>query len=391
MRHLRPTARWLLPLLLAGGACTQAGATQCTGSVTFRLPALNVSPYASEIGTPVSAWGTRSGSGVNCSETNTDLRGGHIGELSLALPSRVGTYTEGGVAYDVFPTNIAGIGFVIGYQRRGGASATASGHCGGAWMPMLAGPAPQASMPVMTGEPCAVMRGRQNLLAAGKQRGGSFQMINFSYTVRVRFIRTAARIGSGSINTGGFGTVCYREYLHMDSYGQGRPPFNRTQGHCSGTPFSDTGTVPVPAAPTCQFTNGLNRTITMATAWRNAYQGVGSTTTPTPFRLDVSCRHATRLTYRFDGQTVYLPSVLRNLGVSLPANQSLGVAAQGIGVQLMDAANNPVNMGTVYPVLGNINTPLTLHFALRYMFIAGPRQLRAGDVTVRATINVAYE
>jgi type 1 fimbria pilin len=363
-------------------------ATQCTGTVTFRLPALNANRYAAQVGAPISSWGTRNGSGVNCGQTSGDLIGWHLGELSMTMPARVRTYTESGVVYDVFPTNIAGIGYVVGYRRYGAGSAAPSIPCDGAWRPLLAGPAPEASLPFMPREPCTVMGTRQNAMGGGVQTGGSTRMINFMYTVRVRFIRTGADLGSGSIDAASFGSVCYHEYLNENSLAQGRPPFNLAQGTCMGAPASTGGTVPAPVAPTCQITGGLNRTIRMDAASLGSYRGVGSTAVPTPFQIRMSCRNTTRLTYRFDGQTEYLPSVLRNLGASQPSG---GAAAQGIGVQLLDAANNPVNIGTTYPVTGNVNMPLTLGFILRYMFIAEARQLRAGDVTVRTTITVNYE
>lgn len=391
MTILRKLVRRATPLVLWLGLCTSAMATQCTGTVTFRLPALNANPYASAVGRPVSPWGTHNGSGVNCGQTGADLNGWHIGELSMTLPARVQTYTESGVVYDVFPTNLAGIGFVVGYRRYGAGSSSPTIPCDAVWRPLLAGPAPQATLPVRAREPCTVMGSRQNVMAGGTQSGGNARMINFTYTARVRFIRTGAVLESGSIDPVTFGSVCYHEYLNENSLAQGRTPFNLIQGSCLGAPGSIGGTVPAPAAPTCQIVGGLDRTIRMDAAWFGFYRGVGSTAVPTPFEIGISCRNTTRLTYRFEGQTDYLPSVLRNLGDSRPPDQGGGVAAQGIGVQLVDTASNPVNIGTTYAVTGNINAPLTLRFILRYMFIADARQMRAGDVTVRTTITVSYE
>ncbi len=379
-------------LLVLACASTQAMATRCMGVPAFPMPALNANLHAASIGTPISPWGTGNGAGVSCEERIPDYRGGHLGELYLDMPARVSTYTEDGVTHDVFPTNINGIGFVLGYQQRGAAGFNASGFCSQTWQATRAGAAPQAGVPLRINDPCSVINGRANVLSGGLGRGGAGALIHFSYSTRVRFIRTGSQIGAGSISAASLGHSCYREYTN-DHDSSPNPPFTLVQGHCNGASGSTGGAVTVPAAPTCTFTDGLNRNIRMNLATFNEYKGRGSTSVPTPLAFNVSCQNTTRLSYSFTGETESsLPSVLRNLGKNPNPSDSVGKAAQGIGVQLLNADSQPVNMGTTTAVTGNVNTPRPLRFTLRYYFLASKKQdLRAGDVTARVTINVNYE
>jgi type 1 fimbria pilin len=342
-------------ILLAGLTTSHhARATLCTGLTTVNPPPLDANLYTAPVGSPVSAWGMRQGSGVSCGESLSDLRGGHVGELYLSMDARVSTYTESSVTYDVFPTNVTGIGYVIGFQQRGSAGPNASGTCSGTTYSAKAGPGPAAPLPVTTNDPCTVIRGRANALSGGSQVGGSSQNINFSYTLNLRFIKTASVIGSGAV-TPDFGTSCYREYVNGTT--SANPPFNSIQGHCNGPIGSGGGEIIVPAAATCTFPSGLDRNVPLPATPVSSLSGVGSTAAAQNFSIDVSCDNTTQLQYTFRGTTDGIPSVLK---------LAAGSTAAGVGVQLLNAAGTPVTIGTPYDVTGDVNAPVKLVFSVRY-------------------------
>jgi type 1 fimbria pilin len=365
-------------MLLAGLATSApARATMCTGLTTVTAPALDANLHAASVGAPVSAWSTKQGGGVVCGETASDRRGGHVGELYLSMDARVSTYAESGVTYDVFPTNVAGIGYVIGIQQRGSAGPNVTGTCSGTTYAALVGPAPAAPLPVYTNDPCTVIRGRANVVAGGSQVGGTGKNITFSYTLSLRFIKTASEIGSGAIAPD-FGTSCYREYVSGSS--SANPPFSATQGHCNG-PVGTTGGggVVVPAAATCAFPSGLDRNVPLPATPVASFSGVGSTAGAQNFSIDVNCDNTSRLQYGFRGTTEGLPSVLK------PA---AGSTATGVGVQLLDAAGTPLAIGSDYDVSGDINAPVKLMFSARYYQTSST--VTPGPLTAVTSLTVTY-
>jgi type 1 fimbria pilin len=379
--HHSPRSFVALSMLTTLAALTMpqdARATMCTGLVTATPPQLNADLYIAPVGAPVSAWGIRQGSGVLCGESSADRRGGHVGELYLSMDGRVSTYIESGVTYDVFPTNVDGLGYVIGFQQRGAAGPNATGTCSGTTYAAKAGAGPAAPLPVTTNDPCTVIRGRTNALAGGSQVGGTGKNIDFSYTLSLRFIKTATAIGSGAI-TPDFGTSCYREYVSAG--GSANPPFSSTQGHCNG-PIGNGGGggVLVPAAATCAFPTGLDRNVLLPAKPVSSLSGVGSTSAAQNFSIDVDCDNTTRLQYTFRGMTDGQPSVLK---------LAAGSTATGVGVQLLDAAGAPVVIGSAYDATGNLNAPLKLMFSARY-YQTLPK-VTPGSLTAVTSLTVTYQ
>jgi type 1 fimbria pilin len=335
--------------------------------------------YTAPVGSPVSAWGRAQGSNVRCGQFGSDKQSGHIGELYLSMAARVNTYTESGVVYDVFPTNVAGIGYAIGFQQRGSRSTTASGVCSATTYAAQAGVAPAAALPVTTNEPCTAIQGRSNAVSAGSANGGSGSDINFSYTVNIRFIKTASAIGSGTIART-FGDTCYREYLSASF--NPVPPFTTIQAssRCFNQIYANGSGTVVPAGPTCAFPSGLDRNVPLPDAPVLSLASAGGTGVTRNFSIDIDCDKATRLQYTFQGTTDGIPSVLK---------LAAGSTAAGVGVQLLDAAGNPISIGTVYEVSGDVNAPVNLVFGVRYYKIS--TFVTPGTLSAVTSLTVTYQ
>ncbi|SDC00559.1 Pilin (type 1 fimbria component protein) [Cupriavidus sp. YR651] len=388
LRLALKTAGPLLVLFCASENVAAQG-VRCTSNPSFALPSLNANMFSAAIGTPISPWAEKHAGGVQCRVTVLAFRDAHLGMLYLNMPGSVATYRERGVTYDVFPTNVSGIGYVLGYQQRGGNSAAASGFCSPAWRPARAGQ-PEIREDIRVPEPCRVFGRDSNVLSGGREIGQTY--INFSYSVRVRFIRIAGSLGSGSIQASSLGSSCYREY------GNRGPQFSFNQevytsfgrDGCFASGISDSGPVRVPAAPTCTLaTAHRNRTIAMQETRVRDFTRKGDTTVPTPVAFRFTCQNATRLSYSFTGELAdaTIPSVLRN--------RALGVrAATGIGIQLVDADNGdtPVTLNASTQVTGSVNTTRDLNFKLRYFSLEDrPIDMKPGVVEAQATITLTFQ
>lgn len=385
----RAGLRWLLTimaLLLPCGKALAQSPARCNGVLSYSLPRLNANMHAAAVGAPISPWAVKNGGGVSCHTTVFGYRAAHLGELFLSMPGRVATYAEDGVTYDVFPTNVTGIGFVLGYQPRGERSRNPGNFCTQTWRSARGGEGPGAPT-LRTNSPCEAIGTRDNVVSMGQ--AGGMEYINFSYSMRVRFIRTGATLGSGSISTASLGRSCYREFSNRGA--DLRPPLPYTQiSGCTGASGSDSGPVVVPAAATCTIaTAHLNRSIPLLPTRVRDFNGKGTTTVPTPVAFRVTCQNAARLSYSFTGEMAdaAYPSVLNN--------RALGVrSATGIGIQILDADNNnaPVALGASRQVTGTINTTRDLNFVLRYFSLEDqPIFMKPGVVEAQATINLTFQ
>ncbi|WP_027801153.1 hypothetical protein, partial [Paraburkholderia dilworthii] len=207
------------------------------------------------------------------------------------------TVTDNGVTYDVYPTSVPGIGYVLGF---------ASYCTPGVYQAMKPGAPPAPAAPIIgNGNACAspqtpsfnvVDQAYFTSISAG---GNTLQPTNVN--LQVRFVKTAASPGTGAI-TGNLASMCVYSYGNSSNLPTEPDPSNPAGGPyyfgnynpnvvaCGTSLTVGASVLPI----TCDFgVGGLNRNITLPTIASSALTGVGSTAAGAQFSLNVTCLNAT--------------------------------------------------------------------------------------------------
>lgn len=144
-------------------------------------------------------------------------------------------------------------------------------------------------------------------------------------------------------------------------------------------------------SPTCSVDTGSqNLTVPLGSVYRNAFQGVGSTTAVKNFSIRLNCNalppgqgNTVMITMDATADPSGLPGALR-LTTGGP-----GQIAGGVGIQVRNALGNPVAFGQAVDVGPSDPAGYTIPFTARY--IQTGSTVTTGDANGLATVTLTYK
>lgn len=387
LRLARHMALGLLVALGCMGTPQIASAAQinCSGSWQVNVPNIDSATLAATpVGGFITPWAPsalHSSSSAGCKGTLAGLyREASANFYYLTAPAKVSQIVDGGVTYDVFATNLSGIGYVMGFTN----------SCApGVYQALKEGAPPAPVAPITAPSPCGaapsfnvVDLGYYNSLVLG---GGVVQPIQLN--LQVRFVKLSATPATGAL-TGNLASLC------LYTYGNGQDavalPFDNAIPNTVGCGASLTvGASVLPI--TCDFgANGLNRTVTLPTVSASALNGATQTAGATPFSLYINCTNAVKVTYTFFDQLDPLNGVAVLTNPPGVFNTPTSTAG-GVKVRLTDRTlGAPVTIGADRTV-PNPGGPNTLPFIAEYYRGGAAGTVTPGSVNAVAQIIVNYQ
>lgn len=350
---------WLVLMALLGMASVDCFAVTCTygpvpGSLSFVLPSGSYSiPRDTPVGTRITPWtGVQRNYPQVWTCTPVPDNTTYAGPAFIStLPSSGLTYSEGGMSFPVFQTNLNGVGLIIGANSR---IYTASGY---QWSDAYFGVANGAGV-------------SNTSWASAGTIANSGTAYDFGAGLSLAFVKTGP-ITAGAISMSGAIAKVGMADRPIAS------PIAVANITVTGNPtFAEIG---------CTTPNVV---VNMGTHSITEFSGVGSTSSSVPFSINLnSCPSGiTKVQYEVDAVTTVLDST--NSVVAL----SSGSTAAGVGVQLLDDSGTPMPLGRLVTFSGystaggNFGIPLKA----RYYQVPGSPVL-AGSANSVMTFTMNYQ
>lgn len=196
-------------------------------------------------------------------------------------------------------------------------------------------------------------------------------------TFVLEVIKTAAVTGSGRVASGAYTTYDVTE---------GSNPL------LTSSLSADALTI---VSPSCLVTGGNNQRVNMGTVRQNQLSGQGSTAGGRSFALELQCSGGVNLSGETNVKMTFDGTLATNTTAAqgVLTNEAAGSqAAQGVGVQVLNGDNTPLEMGKSQWV-GTLNDSETHVFKLAYFarFYQYLDTISAGEVRSHLVFNIDYD